>query len=74
MCYDGEIELSTPRDRENTFEPQLIKKIQTRVTQMDSQILPLYAKGLTTCEIGATVKEMYDADESSHADPDIYTR
>lgn len=41
---DGEIELSTPRDRENTFEPQLIKKNQTRITQMDSQILSLYAK------------------------------
>ncbi|ENT9570353.1 transposase [Salmonella enterica] len=33
---DGEIELSTPRDRENTFEPQLIKKHQTHITQMYS--------------------------------------
>lgn len=33
---DGEIELNTPRDRENIFEPQLIKKHQTRITQMDS--------------------------------------
>ncbi|MBS1207235.1 MAG: hypothetical protein H6R25_4134 [Proteobacteria bacterium] len=41
LCDDGEIELSTPRDRENTFEPQLIKKNQTRITQMDSQILSL---------------------------------
>ncbi|MCE2004289.1 IS256 family transposase [Enterobacter asburiae] len=61
---DGEIELSTPRDRENTFEPQLIKKNQTRITQMDSQILSLYAKGMTTREIVATFKEMYDADVS----------
>lgn len=42
---DGEIELNTPRDREGSFEPQLIKKNQTRITQMDSQILSLYAKG-----------------------------
>jgi putative transposase len=61
---DGEIELNTPRDREGSFEPQLIKKNQTRITQMDSQILSLYAKGMTTREIVATFKEMYDADVS----------
>lgn len=64
LCDDGEIELDTPRDREGTFEPQLIKKHQTRITQMDSQILSLYAKGMTTREIVATFKEMYDADVS----------
>ncbi|EBS6881423.1 TPA: IS256 family transposase [Salmonella enterica subsp. enterica serovar 4,[5],12:i:-] len=64
LCDDGEIELNTPRDRENTFEPQLIKKHQTHITQMDSQILSLYAKGMTTREIVATFKEMYDADVS----------
>ncbi|EBP6684620.1 IS256 family transposase [Salmonella enterica subsp. salamae] len=64
LCDDGEIELNTPRDRENTFEPQLIKKHQTRITQMDRQILSLYAKGMTTREIVATFKEMYDADVS----------
>ena len=64
LCDDGEIELNTPRDRENTFEPPLIKMNQTRITQMDSQILSLYAKGMTTREIVATFKEMYDADVS----------
>lgn len=64
LCDDGEIELNTPRDRENTFEPQLIKKHQTRITHMDSQILSLYAKGMTTREIVTTFKEMYDADVS----------
>ena len=64
LCDDVEIELNTPRDRENTFEPQLIKKNQTRITQMDSQILSLYAKGMTTREIVTTFKEMYDADVS----------
>ncbi|KKF38069.1 IS256 family transposase [Erwinia tracheiphila] len=64
LCDDGEIGLNTPRDRENTFEPLLIKKNQTRITQMDSQILSLYAKGMTTREIVDTFKEMYDADVS----------
>ncbi|MEY0567450.1 transposase, partial [Providencia rettgeri] len=64
LTDDGEFELNTPRDREGSFEPQLIKKNQTRITQMDSQILSLYAKGMTTREIVATFKEMYDGDVS----------
>lgn len=69
LSYDGEIEITTPRDRDGTFEPQLIKKNEkhcfaSRITQMDSQILSLYAKGMTTREIVATFKEMYDADVS----------
>lgn len=39
LSDDGEVEITTPRDRDGTFEPQLIKKNQTRITQMDSQIL-----------------------------------
>ncbi|SQM12286.1 IS1414, transposase [Escherichia coli] len=44
---DGPLELRTPRDRDGTFEPQLVKKNQTRITGMDNQILSLYAKGMT---------------------------
>lgn len=61
---DGQFELDTPRDRAGSFEPQLIKKQQTRFTSMDDKILSLYAKGMTTREIVATFKEMYDADVS----------
>ncbi|WP_368750347.1 IS256 family transposase [Klebsiella aerogenes] len=61
---DGPLELLTPRDRDGTFEPQLVKKNQTRITGMDNQILALYAKGMTTREIAAAFKEMYDADVS----------
>ena len=64
LSDDGEVEITTPRDRDGTFEPQLIKKNQTRITQMDSQILSLYAKGMATNEIVNTFKEMYDADVS----------
>lgn len=42
---DAPLELRTPRDRDGTFEPQLVKKNQTRITGMDNQILSLYAKG-----------------------------
>jgi len=61
---DGQVELETPRDREGSFEPQLVKKNQTRFTSMDDKILYLYAKGMTTREIVDTFKEMYDADIS----------
>jgi putative transposase len=62
---DGQIELNTPRDRHSSFEPQLVKKGQTRFTSMDDKILSLYAKGMTTREIVATFKEMYGADVSA---------
>jgi len=62
---DGEFELNTPRDRQGDFEPQLVKKRQTRFTSLDDKILGLYAKGLTTREIVATFKEMYGAEVSA---------
>jgi transposase-like protein len=61
----GEIEVATPRDRAGTFEPQFVRKGQTRLTQMDDQILALYAKGLSTRDIVEAFKEMYDADVSA---------
>ncbi|RJG51426.1 IS256 family transposase [Motilimonas pumila] len=64
VTEDGAIDIETPRDRLSTFEPQLVKKQQTRFTSMDDKILSLYAKGMTTREIVETFKEMYDADVS----------
>jgi len=61
----GEIELDTPRDRNGTFEPQLVKKGQTRITGMDDQILCLYAKGMSTRDIVATFEEMYGTEISA---------
>ena len=61
---DGPMELRTPPDRDGSFEPQLVKKNQTRITGMDNQILALYARGMTTREITSAFKEMYDADVS----------
>ena len=61
----GEILITTPRDRDSSFEPSLIRKNQTRITGMDDQILTLYAKGLTTRDIAATFKSMYDVDVSA---------
>ena len=60
----GQFELETPRDRDGSFDPQLVQKRQTRFTSMDDKILSLYAKGMTTREIVATFKDMYGADVS----------
>ena len=62
----GEVEIQVPRDRNGTFEPEFIKKYQTRLTGMDDQILALYAKGMTTRDISDAFKEMYGVD-ASHA-------
>jgi len=61
---DGQFQVDTPRDRDGSFEPQLVKKHQRRFTTMDDKILFLYAQGMTTREIVDTFKEMYDADIS----------
>lgn len=61
---DGTFELSTPRDRQGSFEPKLVKKHQTRFTSMDDKILSLYAKGMTTREIVDSFEEWYGAEIS----------
>ena len=55
----GPVTVQTPRDREGTFEPQGIGKHQRRVPGFDEEILALYAKGMTTRDIGDTVRELY---------------
>lgn len=61
----GEIEIDTPRDRDASFDPQIVRKGQTRITGMDDQILSLYAKGMSTRDIVAAFKEMYGAEVSA---------
>src|SRR5438128_5733640 len=52
----GELALDTPRDRNGTFEPQLIAKHQRRLSGFDEKILALYAKGMTTRDIQGDAK------------------
>ena len=61
----GELTLATPRDRNGTFEPQLIGKHQRRVPGFDEKILALYAKGMTTRDIQEIVRELYDVEISA---------
>jgi transposase-like protein len=61
----GEVTLATPRDRDGTFEPQLVPKHQRRVPGFDEKILALYAKGMTTRDIQEIVRELYGVDVSA---------
>lgn len=64
VLQDGSIELEIPRDRDGSFEPQLIRKGQRRVEVMDEQIIALYARGLTTREIQSHLQELYGVEVS----------
>jgi transposase-like protein len=60
----GQVGIEVPRDRDGTFEPQIVKKRQRRLSGVDEIILSLYAKGLTTGEISAHFAEIYGASVS----------
>lgn len=55
----GELQIETPRDRDGSFEPQLVQKRQVRLAGMEDKILTLYAKGMTTRDIEHALVELY---------------
>jgi transposase-like protein len=64
LTDDGPLALDVPRDREGTFEPQLIPKHERRFTGFDDKILALYARGMTVREIQGFLAEMYEVEVS----------
>jgi transposase-like protein len=66
----GPLEIEAPRDRQSTFEPQIVGKHQRRIEGFDEKILALYAKGMTTRDIQEIVKDLYGVDVS----PDLISR
>lgn len=60
----GKLPLEIPRDREGTFDPQLIPKHQRRLAGFDEKILALYAKGMTTRDIQELIKDLYGVEVS----------
>ena len=60
----GELDLEVPRDRQSTFEPQIVAKGQTRFAGFDRQIIALYSRGMTTRDIQAELQEIYGVDVS----------
>lgn len=60
----GVLEVAVPRDRQGTFEPQLVRKHQTRWDGFDGKIIALYARGMTVRDIQAHLHEMYGVEVS----------
>ena len=60
----GEVEIAVPRDRGGSFEPQLVKKRQRRLSGFDDKVIALYARGMTTREIQGHLEELYGVEVS----------
>ena len=61
---DGDYVIDVPRDRAGDFEPQFVRKRQVRLPGFDEKVLSLYATGLTTRQIGASLQEIYGVEVS----------
>src|SRR5215470_9260136 len=66
----GAVDLAVPRDRNGSFEPQIVCKGQTRLKGFNDRIIALYARGMTTRDIRAHLREMYDVEVS----PDLISQ
>ena len=61
----GDVEVAVPRDRKGEFEPQLLKKNQTSISQdIEEKILSMYAKGMTTGDIETHIQDIYGIEVS----------
>ena len=56
----GEIGLDVPRDRRSEFEPQVVKKRKKDISGLEEKIISMYAKGMTTRDIQAHIKDLYN--------------
>ena len=61
----GAVDLAVPRDRAGSFEPRIVRKGQTRLEGFNERIIALYARGMTTRDIRAHLREMYGVDVSA---------
>ena len=61
----GDVEVSVPRDRKSEFDPKVLRKNQTSISQdIEEKILSMYAKGMTTGDIEAHIQDIYGVDVS----------
>lgn len=60
----GSMEITVPQDRKSTFEPQVVKKRQKDISDIDQKIISMYAKGMTTRQISETLDDIYGFEAS----------
>lgn len=64
LTDSGSLELSIPRDRQSSFDPQLMAKYPRRFPDFDEKVISMYARGMSTREIAGHVRELYGLDVS----------
>ncbi|WP_239719545.1 MULTISPECIES: IS256 family transposase [unclassified Mammaliicoccus] len=67
----GNIEINVPRDRDTSFEPQLIKKRQRDVSEIEDKVISMYAKGMSQRDISSTIEDIYGFSVSHEMISDI---
>ena len=60
----GSMDIDVPQDRKSTFEPQIVKKRQKDISDIDQKIISMYAKGMTTRQISETIEDIYGFETS----------
>ena len=60
----GTMEIEVPQDRKSTFQPQVVKKRQKDISDIDQKIISMYAKGMTTRQISETIEDIYGFETS----------
>ena len=60
----GQVGIEVPQDRKSTFEPQIVKKRQKDISDIDQKIISMYAKGMTTRQISETIEDIYGFETS----------
>lgn len=60
----GSMDIDVPQDRKSTFEPQIVKKHQKDISDIDQKIISMYAKGMTTRQISETIEDIYGFETS----------
>ena len=60
----GSMDIDIPQDRKSTFEPQIVKKRQKDISDIDQKIISMYAKGMTTRQISETIEDIYGFETS----------
>ena len=60
----GSMDIDVPQDRKSTFEPQVVKKRQKDISDIDQKIISMYAKGMTTWQISETIEDIYGFETS----------
>ena len=60
----GSMEIQVPQDRKSTFNPQIVKKHQKDISDIDQKIISMYAKGMTTRQISKTIEDIYGFETS----------